>query len=243
VLKADAASLGVEILICGGEPGAGIPEVRGQLQTAFRARVFDFGAGPGGSCQHPDYQGMHWVADDLILAELLDPASHDPVPITDGAIGELCMTALVPGAMSYLRACLGDIAQFHTAPCPCGQTGIRYRIVGRTDDMLKVKGVMVYPASIEGVIAGFVPQVTGEFRIVLERPPPRVEPPLRLAVERGRYTAGAELESLAERMRLTFHERLRITPRIEWVEPETLTRSLHKGQYFDRRYQTDRTRT
>ncbi len=69
--------------------------------------------------------------------------------------------------MSWLRISPGDIQQVFTSPCPCGRTGLRYKVVGRTDDMLKVKGAIVYPTMVDGVVGVFVPKVTGQFRIVL----------------------------------------------------------------------------
>lgn len=233
ILGAPISSLGIKSLICGGEPGAGIPEIRRRLEEAYGARVYDFGAGMGVSCDHPDYQGMHWVADDLMLYELLDPATHEPIPMVDGAEGEAVLTALVGGGMGFMRLTPGDIHRVTVSPCPCGLTGFRYRIIGRVDDMLKVKGVIVYPAAIDAVISGFIPRLTGEFRISLDEPPPRVVPPLRLRVERGTETARETLDGLAEEICRIMHERLRITPRIEWLEPNTLARSEHKTRFIE----------
>jgi phenylacetate-CoA ligase len=138
--------------------------------------------------------------------------------------------------MLWLRETFGDIVQVFTEPCPCGRSGFRYKIVGRADDMLKVKGVMVYPAAIDGVITGFTPRVTGEFRIVLDTPPPRVVPPLVLRVEHGENVPAEQLPALAaeieERMRAT----LRIGPRVEWVAPRTFGRTGGKTNFFERRY-------
>ena len=90
--------------------------------------------------------------------------------------------------------------------------------------MLKVKGTMVYPPAIEGVINGFVPRVTGEFRIVLDEPPPRVVPPLKLKVEYGESLKEDALESLAEEIGEEMHRRIKIRPKIIWIPPKTLER-------------------
>ena len=92
-----------------------------------------------------------------------------------------------------MRYALGDLLQVYTDPCRCGLPGIRFAIVGRTDDMLTVKGVNVYPQAIANVIARLQPRVTGVFRIVLDAPGPRVEPPLRIRLEH----AGLGEEALA----------------------------------------------
>jgi phenylacetate-CoA ligase len=99
--------------------------------------------------------------------------------------------------------------------------------------MLKVKGVIVYPAAIDGVISSFIPRVTGEFRIRLDEPPPRVVPPLKLAIERGTETPQASLADLEAEIERVMHERLKLTPKITWLEPNSLPRSEHKTRFVE----------
>ncbi len=240
VLGEPVASLGIKILACGAEPGAGIPEVRQRLEQEYGARVFDLGAGIGASCDHPVYQGMHWLADDFAYYELVDPETREPVPIEHGASGLAVVTPLEPEHALFffnLRVTLGDIHQIFTDPCPCGRSGFRYKIVGRADDMLKVKGVPVYPAAIEGVIQGFVPRVTGAFRIVLKERPPRVVPPLELKVERGRDLHDHELPELEEEIREKMHKDVKVRPAITWLDPDTLERATKKTQLLEKAYE------
>jgi phenylacetate-CoA ligase len=238
VLSKPMTDLGIEILICGGEPGAGVPEIPARLERGYGARLFDLGGGPGISCDHEEYQGMHFVADDLMLYELFDPATGEPIELKDGAEGEQALTSLVPGAggRGFVRLTFGDMHRVEKSQCPCGRTGFRYRIIGRSDDMLKVKGVIVYPAAVAGVISQFEPRVTGQFRIVLESPPPLVTPPLRLTVERGFNTSIDQLDELAKEMAGAMHSRLRVRPTIDWVDPGSLGRESHKTQLLDKRY-------
>jgi phenylacetate-CoA ligase len=205
-------SLGIKRLFCAGEPGAGIPEVRNKLETAYGAKLYDHGGSWGVSCDYPEYQGMHHCSDDLIYFELIDPETGEPIPFEDGVKGVSVQTTLEGEGILWLRESFGDVWQVFTEPCPCGQTGFRCKMIGRTDDMLKIKGVMVYPASIEGVINSFVPRVTGEFRIVLDEPPPRVVPPLKLKVEYGEGFKEKELESLAKEIEETIHTKLKFRP-------------------------------
>jgi phenylacetate-CoA ligase len=230
------AALNIKSLICGGEPGAGIPEVRRKIEGAFGAKLFDFGWG-GCSCDHPEYQGLHYLIEDLILLEIVDPETHEYIPMEDGAKGLIVHTQL-DGSIGWagLRQSMNDIIQVFTAPCPCGKTGIRFKAVGRADDMLKVKGVMVYPPAVEGVINGFVPKVTGEFRIVLEEPPPRVVPPLKLKVEYSEGTTEDQLDTLAEEITEAMHRRVKIRPKIIWVPPNSLERFLKKKKLFEKTY-------
>lgn len=232
--------LGIRTLMCGAEPGAGIPEIRGRLEQEYGARVFDVGAGYGVSCDHPQYQGMHWVADDSCLYELVDPETFEPVPITDRAIGLACFTPLPPESaifFHHLRFTLNDIHQVFTDPCPCGLSGFRYKIVGRADDMLKVKGVPVYPAAIQAVINGFVPRVTGVFRIVLTEKPPLVIPPLKLKIERGEGVPEAEVPALQREIENKMHTVVKVRPAITWLEPNTLERAVKKTQLLEKQYE------
>jgi phenylacetate-CoA ligase len=105
------------------------------------------------------------------------------------------------------------------------------------DDMLKIKGVMVYPPAIEGVINGFVPKLTGEFRIVLDERPPRVVPPLKLKVEYGEGTQEEQLETLAADIEEAMHRQIKIRPKIIWVPPYSLERFLKKKKYFEKTYE------
>jgi phenylacetate-CoA ligase len=233
----DPKDLGLRLLMCGGEPGAGIPEVRNRLESAFGARIFDAGAGFGFSCDHEEYQGMHWTGDDLALLELVDPDAKEPIPLEDGAEGEAVITVFAGDGMSWLRTSMGDIQQVFTSPCPCGRSGFRYKVVGRTDDMLKVKGAIVYPTMVEGVVGGFVPRVTGQFRIVLTEKPPRVVPPLKIKIEWGEGFPEERLPELEKEMKEVFHVKAKFTPDIIWVEAGELERSTYKGQTFEKLYE------
>ncbi len=230
------SDLGFKILLCGAEPGAGIPEVKNRIESAYKTKLFDAGGGFGVSCDHPDYQGMHWIADDLMYYELINPDTGLPVPLEHGATGLGTMTSLTLD-MPALRTTMGDVHQVFTDTCPCGRSGFRYKIVGRTDDMLKVKGVMVYPAQIKAAVEAMIPKTTGEFRIILDAPPPRVEPPLKVKIEFGENIKEGDLPKLDEEMAEKFHKLVKIRPKIEWVKPFTFERSDKKTAYIVKTYE------
>lgn len=235
----EVKDLRIKRLMCGGEPGAGIPEVRKRLMDSYGAMVFDMmGLGPIAftSCPTEEYRGMHFITEDMALLEVVDIETKESLPLEDGVKGILVFTPLKGYALNVIRHTPGDVVEIRTEKCPCGMSGIRMKVIGRTDDMLKVKGVMVYPAAIEGVLNSFVPRVTGEFRIILTSPPPRVEPPLRLKVEYGEGVKKDELPSLAREIAERMHDKIRVRPEIEWVPPQTLERAVHKKKYFEKRY-------
>ena len=211
-------------------------EVKAKLENAYKAKLFDMGAGLGFSCDHEEYQGMHWLMDDLAYFELVDPESLEPIPLEDGASGLYAITTLDNDGWVHVRETTGDIMQVFTEPCPCGRSGFRYKVVGRADDMLKVKGVMVYPSNLKGVLNGFVPRVTGEMRIILDEKPPRVVPPLKIRVEYGEAVKESELETLGKEIADAMSKRLKISPQILWTGPGSLERSHYKGQVFEKLY-------
>jgi phenylacetate-CoA ligase len=239
VLEIPIRDLGIGILLLGAEPGAGIPEVRRKLEGEYGAKVFDAGAGYGCSCDHPIYQGMHWLADDFAYYELLDPETMKSVPMENGATGIMAGTSLHPEAAVWfdLRFTLMDIHQVFTDRCPCGMSGFRYKIVGRSDDMLKVKGVPVYPAAIEGIIHSMPEELTGAFRIVLDEPPPRVVPPLKLKVEHTEKVREEDLRKVESELLGKMHQLLKIRPAVTWLEPNTLERAAKKTQLLEKSYE------
>mgnify|MGYP006281289925 FL=1 len=235
----DARDLGLRWFFCAGEPGGGNPEVRKILAEGFGAKVFDHTGGGhafhGISCDEPPerYTGMHFVSEDHCLLELVDPKTKEPVALEDGARGEMVFTFLDWEGGPFMRYALGDVLEISTRPCACGMPGKTFRIIGRADDMLIVKGVNVYPEAIKGAILSFQPRVTGHFRIRLKTPGPVVEPPLRVRLEYGREVSEQDLESLESELMGHFRQELRIAPRLEWVPPESLPREKKKTRYIE----------
>ncbi len=225
------AALGLKRLIVGGEPGAGLPAMRAHLRAAWGARVHDLTGGAwhnGTICSGgAGYHGMHLMGEDVCFRyDLRDPETHAPLPLVDGAVGEAIHTGLEYEAGPALRYATGDIVRLHVGTDPDdGFFGARIEILGRADDLLMVKGIKVYPASIKEVVEGFRPDVSGELRIELDAPPPRVAPPLRLTVEAGRGFDSAQWPALAARIADRMSAVLSVRPVIEVVAHETLPRT------------------
>jgi phenylacetate-CoA ligase len=146
---------------------------------------------------------MHLGARDFVHFELVDPDSDEPVTLADGAEGEMVLTHLRHRAAPLLRFRTRDHVVVKTSACPCGRTGPRIRCVGRTDDMLIVRGVNVFPAAVREVVAEFAPGVTGRILVRPTTDGPKQDPPLPLSVE---LAEGSEpdpelTEAIAERLR------------------------------------------
>lgn len=232
--------LGIEMLMCGGEPGASLIDVRERIETAYGAKLYDMiGATHtfhGVGCNSPE-QLMHLVSEDYCVLELLDPETKSVVELRDGAMGEMVFTYLDIEGTPFLRYSLGDVLQVYTTPCSCGWPGLRFKILGRSDDMLIVKGVNVYPAALRNAVVGFAPRTTGQMRVLLDQPGHRVKPPLRLVVEHGPGVSGSGLSNLKAALENMMHEKLKVRPDIQLVPPGTLERSSHKTKLIEIRSQ------
>jgi phenylacetate-CoA ligase len=183
--------------------------------------------------------GMHFCAQGAVVAELLDPVSLEPVAMTEGAEGEIVFTTVDRQATPVIRYRIRDVVRIEGTECACGRTSFRFRVIGRTDDMLKVKGVNVFPAAVKEVIASFAPRTTGEMRIVLKKPGPAVAENLPIKVEHGHGLSEAECIKLKEELTRTIREVLVFRPAIELVPPDTFPKSEYKIEYFEKLYEKD----
>lgn len=237
ILKKPIKELGIKYLMCAGEPGVGIPELKRYVENAYGARMFDMqGSGhpfQAISCPGDEYKGMHLVGEDYCISELIDSSTGKNIEITDGAIGELVLTYLDWEGTPFLRYRLGDRVQVFTEPCSCGWPGIRVKLLGRTDDMLIVKGVNLYPAAIKNALLEFMPRVTGNFKIMLDQPGPRVTPPLKLTIEHGSDIGTLELPALSKEIEQFMSSSLKINPEITFVPAGSLGRAEHKTRYIE----------
>ena len=175
---------------------------------------------------------MHLGARGFVHAELIDPESGVGRPMEDGASGELVLTHLRHRAAPLLRFRTRDHVVVKTSPCPCGRTGPRIRCVGRTDDMLIVRGVNVFPSAVREVVGGFAPTVSGHIAVKPEGPGVKQDPPLPVAVELA-HDAPTD-DGLAEAISRRLRETLVVQTRVELVPYGTLHRSDYKSKLVER---------
>jgi phenylacetate-CoA ligase len=124
--------------------------------------------GPGVSSECLEGRGGAHVNEDHFLVEVVDPQSGEP--LADGAIGELVFTTLTKEALPFLRYRTGDLASLTREPCACGRTFARMsRVLGRTDDMLVIRGVNVFPSEVERALLA-VPGLAPHYQLVVARP-------------------------------------------------------------------------
>jgi phenylacetate-CoA ligase len=226
----DPAGLGLRRISVAGEPGGGENAFRAAIEAAFGAKVCeamgigDISISLWGECEHQ--QGMHFCGGDFVHVELIDPASGEALPLEDGAEGELVYTALQREAAPPLRFRSRDHVMIWTAPCACGRRTIRTRCIGRTDDMLILRGVNLFPTAIRDVVAGFRPEVSGALLLKPTAPGTRQEPPLPIDVELAEGIAARD--DLAEKIEAAIRAKLVVTTRVTLVPYASLPRSEYK---------------
>jgi phenylacetate-CoA ligase len=175
---------------------------------------------------------MHLGAHGFVHPELIDPSTGEALPMEDGATGELVLTHLRHRAAPLLRFRTRDHVVVRTRPCPCGRTGPRIRCIGRTDDMLIVRGVNIFPSAVREVVGEFAPAVSGHVLVRPEQPGVKQEPPLPVTVELARdKTADA---ALADAIRERLRSALVVRTRIDLVPWGSLHRSEYKSKLIDR---------
>lgn len=232
----DPAAQSVRRLLVAGEPGGGEPAMRRTLESAWNAHVTeamgigDISVSVWGECD--ERQGMHFSARGFVHFELIDPATGNPVPVADGAEGELVYTHLRHEAAPLLRFRSRDHVIVWTGKCKCGRTAPRVRCIGRTDDMLIVRGVNVFPTALRDLVGRFVPEVSGVLSVRPSVPGFRQDPPLRILVERGEGGA-PESPDLAERVAKEIRANLLVTTKIDLVPFGALPRSDYKSKLVD----------
>ncbi len=228
----DLRGSSVKRVLVAGEPGGGEPAFRKKLEEGWGARVTeamgigDIGVSLWGECEHQ--QGMHLGGRGFIHAELIDPDSGAAMALEDGARGELVLTHLRHRAAPLLRFRTRDHVEVWTSACACGRTAPRIRCIGRTDDMLIVRGVNVFPSAIREVISEFAPKVSGHLLVKSGKPGVKQEPPLPIEVELAKDQV--EDAALAEAIRARLRSVLVFTAGIKLVPFGSLQRSEYKSK-------------
>jgi phenylacetate-CoA ligase len=231
----ELAGSSVQRVLVAGEPGGGEPAFRAMLETGWGAHVTeamgigDIGVSLWGECEHQD--GMHLGAHGFVHPELIDPDSGAALPLEHEATGELVLTHLRHRAAPLLRFRTRDHVEIRTTPCPCGRTGPRLRCIGRTDDMLIVRGVNIFPSAVREVVSDFAPQVSGNILVKPQATGVKQDPPLPVSVELA--PGGTADAALAEAIRERLRDVLVVQTRIDLVPWGTLRRSEYKSKLVD----------
>jgi len=228
-LGIDPRDLGLELGLFGGEPGLENPAYRQRIENTWgmKAQNANYGVSDvlcnfAAVCRE-NYQ-LHFLGTGALLFQLIDPETGEDLPIEEGTVGEMVLTHLDKEAQPLVRYRTSDVLEIlGVGPCSCGRTGLRFRVVGRADDMVHVKGINVFPNGIARVLESMVPEVTGEFQIVLDHPPPYAH--LNITVESGAQKGAEDQENLKERIAMKLKEELNFKAIITLVPPGSIKRT------------------
>ena len=180
--------------------------------------------GPGVSYECLVKEGMH-INEDHVIAEIINPATGEPLPY--GQEGELVFTTITKRGMPMIRYRTHDICRLNATPCECGRTHVRMeRVTGRTDDMIIIRGVNVFPSQIEGILVN-MEGVAPHYMLVVDRV--KSTDTLEVQVERAEDNHG-DLNALAKRISARIKSVVGITPVVTLVEPKAIPRSEGKAK-------------
>jgi phenylacetate-CoA ligase len=223
--------LKIKIGSFGAEPWS--ERIRERIEKDLGVEAFDiYGltelCGPGVSVECTEHNGLH-IWEDHFLVETIDPKTGDVLPA--GEQGELVFTPLTKTGLPLLRFRTRDISVIETEKCDCGRNHSRMmRIRGRSDDMLIIRGVNVFPSQIEYVVMGF-PELAAQYQIVLDRPEALDVFTIKAELtEQTSKSTQEELNLLTRRIRQKVSNITGISPIVELVKPGEIPRSVGKAK-------------
>ncbi|HEX5269312.1 MAG TPA: AMP-binding protein [Gemmataceae bacterium] len=223
----DLPNSSVRAVVVAGEPGGSIPATRSRIEAGWGARVFDHSGmtevGPMAIECPANPAGLHVLEDDY-LAEVIDPASGEPVPA--GQVGELVVTNLGRLGSPLIRYRTGDLVRVDPSPCPCGSGTLRLAggILGRADDMIHLRGNNVYPGALEALLRRF-PEVA-EYRVEVDHSAALTA--LRVEVE----PVNGGGAGLVERVDRAIRDEFLFRAEVRLVPPGSLPRFEMKARRF-----------
>ena len=230
-LELEPRSLDLRIMLIGAEPHT--EEVRARIQEIFGVQAYNsYGLsemnGPGVAFECAQQSGMH-LWEDAYLAEIIDPETLEPVP--EGQVGELVLTTLCREGMPILRYRTRDLTRFISGECGCGRKHRRIdRITGRSDDMMVIKGVNIYPMQVEKVLMS-IPEVGQNYLIQLEREGYLDQMRVKVEIRDEFFVEDMrELQKLQKKIAGLLREEILISPKIDLVEHNSLPNSQGKAQ-------------
>ncbi len=227
----DLGSIGLKAGFFGAEPWS--ESMRAEIQEKLHLLAIDiYGLteiiGPGVAFECPEQHGLH-VNEDHFFPEIIDPATGENLP--DGSKGELVITTLTKEGTPVLRYRTRDVTYLERSPCSCGRTTVRmHRVLGRTDDMLIIRGVNVFPSQIEEVILK-VEGTEPHYQLIVERHGQLDE--LEVQIEMNEQVFSDEirnLESVEKRIEADLYATLNIHTKVRLVEPKSIARSEGKAR-------------
>ncbi len=226
----DPAQLNLRVGYFGAEPWT--DSIRRQIEDRLKLKALDiYGLseviGPGVASECLEQNGLH-IFEDHFLPEVIDPDTLEPLP--PGEKGELVFTCLTKEATALIRYRTRDLSALHYEKCGCGRTLVRMeRVTGRTDDMLIIRGVNVFPSQIETVLL----QIEGtepHYQLIVDKAGALDELEVRVEVSEKHFSDEVKhLEELRKKIAHELYSALNVSAKVTLVEPRTIERSMGKA--------------
>ncbi len=234
----DPRQSSVRLIVTGGEPGACIPATKARIEGLWGARLVEFygctEASPtagGYTCREESEQQDHamnpHLMEDIQIWEVVDPVTYEPLPL--GKRGLTVVTNLFSEGSPQIRFLIGDYAVLTEEPCLCGRRQVRAQggFFGRADDMLKVRGVAIFPSAVEALLRG-IPELGDEFQIVVSSE--AALDVLTLVVEARPEVTEAAYSRIQAEIKSEISSKLGIKPVVRVVPSRTLPRTEFKAK-------------
>ncbi|MFA9389153.1 MAG: phenylacetate--CoA ligase family protein [Prolixibacteraceae bacterium] len=236
-MNIDPADLKLRIGIFGAEPWT--ENMRREIETKLKIKAIDiYGlseiVGPGVSCECEYQAGMH-INEDHFIPEIIDPETLQPLP--HGEIGELVFSTITKEGIPLLRYRTRDLTRLIYDKCECGRTLVRMeKCKGRSDDMLIIRGVNVFPSQIESVLLN-MSETEPHYLLIIEREGTLDTLTVQVEVQEQFFSDEVkELQRLAKKIKSTIESILGISVTVQLVEPKTIERTAGKAKrVIDRR--------
>jgi len=217
--------------VFGAEPWS--ENMRREIEKKLKIKAYDiYGLseimGPGVAIECPYRSGLH-IAEDHFLAEIIDPITEEVLP--DGSQGELVITTVTKEALPLIRYRTRDLTTLTREPCKCGRTHVRMqKVLGRSDDMVIIRGVNVFPSMVESVLLN-IPGVEPHYMLVVDRIGNLDQLEVQVEVSENIFSDEIrKLESLGQRINKEMESALGVAVKVRLVEPKTIARSEGKAQ-------------
>jgi phenylacetate-CoA ligase len=226
----------LQSIFCGAETWS--DRMHDQIEETYGVKAYDvYGLseiiGPGVSCECSAHDGLH-IQEDHFYIEIIDPESGEVLP--EGAKGEVVITTLTKEGMPMIRYRTRDLSALRQDRCACGRTQTRMdRVVGRSDDMLIIRGVNVFPSQVEDVLLG-LGETAPHYQLVVERESALDTLTVMVEKAEGMDVASDTVQSAERRIQERLKAATGLSPRVRLVPPKTIERSEGKAKrVIDRR--------
>lgn len=224
--KLNPIDLNLKLGLFGAEPGLQNPNFRKRIEDDWGLKAMNANYGLsdvlsmfGAECNYQN--GLHFMGDNVILPELIDPLTQKNIDFEYGAIGELVLTNLVKEAQPLIRYRTNDVIKIlSTSTCQCGEKGFRFEIIGRSDDMLIIKGLNVFVSTIDSIINKHLLKISGIFQVLISKEDPIEDLHLKIEIKDDINN----VEGLINQLIIDFKEAIHITPKIEICKEGSLPR-------------------